>query len=583
MSGIDSFTKLLLHCDGANNSTTFTDSSASAATVTANGNAKITTAQNKFGGASGVFDGTGDFLRPPSSTDFAMSTGAFTIDCWLRLNATGAYQFIWSPTPGSNSGLSVDQSTNRLGYNTPGGVNTIVGTTALTTGTWYHVALTRSGSSNRLFLNGTQEGSTATDSTDYGTTAVQPYIGIFQDGATLALNGWLDEFRVSKGIARWTANFTPPTSAYSVDSAEVGIQRSWEFAPGSGPTKHLHPTQAYPRLPYAYVLTATVGTYALSGVAAATTRQSTFTAVAGAYTLSGVAAAFPRALKVSVTTGVYVLSGVAAALNKGKSLVAAAGAYVLSGVPAVFPAARKVTAVTGTYALTGVAAALNKGKLIVATAGAYVLSGVAAAFPVTRKVTAVTGVYTLSGVAATFPRALKVTAVAGAYVLSGVAATLSHGYKSVFAAGAYVLSGKAITAPLTRIVSVTTGVYTLSGVAAVLNKGKFLVAVAGSYVLTGKAITFPRSLILTAVTGVYTLTGVATELVYRLFEASQYLKRRAVAPALQSLRTNLPVLYDRGVKPTLQLIRDVTPSLTLRRSVSPKLNKIRDVDPSLGD
>jgi hypothetical protein len=216
--GNDAFTKLLLHFEGADASTTFTNSSASAHTVTASGNAQIDTAQFKFGSASALFDGAGDYLSLDGSSDFAAGTGDFAIDLWVRIAATGVYHYLYDGRPsGTGSGAYNSiyvNSSNSLEYYANGGTR-ITGTTALTTGAWYHVALTRSGTSTKLFLNGTQEGSTYSDSTNYTIGTSRPMIGVSGfDGSGSPLNGWIDELRVSKGAARWTANFTPPSAAY---------------------------------------------------------------------------------------------------------------------------------------------------------------------------------------------------------------------------------------------------------------------------------------------------------------------------------------------------------------------------------
>lgn len=84
MAFIDTYTKLLLHCDGTDGSTTFSDNGVTGHTVTANGNAQIDTAQSKFGNASGLFDGTGDYLTIPDHADWNFGTGNFTIDAWIR-------------------------------------------------------------------------------------------------------------------------------------------------------------------------------------------------------------------------------------------------------------------------------------------------------------------------------------------------------------------------------------------------------------------------------------------------------------------------------------------------------------------
>ena len=215
--GIDSYTKLLLHMDGADTSTTFTDSSLSAHTATANGNAQIDTAQSKFGGASGLFDGTDDYLNLDGHADFAFGTADFTVDFWVQLNATGIQQAFYDSRPSGANGLYSwlgVTSGNVLFYHANSGTR-ITGTTALGTGAWYHIALARSGTSTKLFLDGTQEGSTYSDSNNYIVGASRPTLATNGNSVTTnELNGWLDEVRVSKGIARWTANFTPPIEAY---------------------------------------------------------------------------------------------------------------------------------------------------------------------------------------------------------------------------------------------------------------------------------------------------------------------------------------------------------------------------------
>ncbi len=89
----DPNTKLLLHMDGSNGSTNFVDS-AQSRSVTANGNAQISTSQYKFGGASGYFDGSGDYLTVPDSSDWTFGTGDFTIDLWVRFSALQDSSFV---------------------------------------------------------------------------------------------------------------------------------------------------------------------------------------------------------------------------------------------------------------------------------------------------------------------------------------------------------------------------------------------------------------------------------------------------------------------------------------------------------
>jgi hypothetical protein len=196
-------------------------------TVTANGQTQIDTAQYKFGSASGLFDGNGDYLQLTNDADFTFGTGDFTIDCWVKLNAVGAVQLIYDGRPSGTNGaypaLAI-LNTNVIFYYVNAGIR-IQGTTALTTTSgWYHIAVARSGTSTKLFLNGTQEGSTWTDSTNYSSGGTgRPWIGAdgVQGGTTNNFNGWIDELRVSKGTAHFTSNFTPPSSPYTYDANNV--------------------------------------------------------------------------------------------------------------------------------------------------------------------------------------------------------------------------------------------------------------------------------------------------------------------------------------------------------------------------
>jgi hypothetical protein len=234
---IDSSTVLLLEFVGADASPTFADSSPSNKTVTRNGDAQIDTAQYKFskakfGTASGLFDGTGDYLSTPDSADWAFGTGDFTIDFWVRFNALPAASsaaVIYSQNVDGTGNNQVDVWI----YNNAGAYSLVFqsiagGTTHLnewfgvtiTTNTWYHMAIVRSGSTWYGFNNGAYP-YTTTNAAAVDDLAVQLVIGTAVDGTWWNLNGWLDEFRISKDIARWTANFTPPAAPYTRDSSTV--------------------------------------------------------------------------------------------------------------------------------------------------------------------------------------------------------------------------------------------------------------------------------------------------------------------------------------------------------------------------
>ena len=238
MYGIDSFTKFLLHCDGSDTSTTFTDSGVTGHTVTANGNAQIDTAQSKFGGASGLFDGSGDYLTIPNHADFAFGGGDFTVDFWVRFNAlptAGNFATFYGRDVSSHD-LQLDINNSAGTYKVRfipyiSGAKLVVNETwsGLTTGVWYHVAFVRSGNTWGVFIDGTLL-PTGSQSGTLDTTTDTISIGRHTSGSPREFNGWIDEFRISKGVARWTANFTSPASAYTIPNPAVLTLRQVDFA-----------------------------------------------------------------------------------------------------------------------------------------------------------------------------------------------------------------------------------------------------------------------------------------------------------------------------------------------------------------
>lgn len=188
-------------------------------TITAYGDAKVSTAQAQFGGASAIFDGTGDYLSIPDSADWAFGTNNFTVDCWVRFSASTNDQMIYAQ--GTNE-INLQQLymhfvDNTLHFVLNGGTtfdHSWAWTPSLNT--WYHVALVRSGSSWYAFVNGSSLG-TNTSSASIGDYTGAFIIGANYNVAVNFLNGYVDEFRVSN-IARWTANFTSPSSAHLNDA-----------------------------------------------------------------------------------------------------------------------------------------------------------------------------------------------------------------------------------------------------------------------------------------------------------------------------------------------------------------------------
>lgn len=204
-------------------------------TFTANGNAQIDTAQSKFGGASGLFAAGTDSISTGNSQDWNFGTagnGDFTVETWFRFNAssnTDAQKIVAVNNVGD--GWQINYRWRDPGGGTVSqietydGVNDIFTTICTSQGSdcadnqWYHLEVSRSGGTIRVFLDGVSEG-TVTDGTwDDGGSSL--YIGNNAAG-TNDFIGWLDEFRILKGKAAHTANFTPETAAYCGDVDGLG-------------------------------------------------------------------------------------------------------------------------------------------------------------------------------------------------------------------------------------------------------------------------------------------------------------------------------------------------------------------------
>lgn len=222
---VDSSTVLLLHGEGADASTTIKDSSATHRAVSVYGNAQIDTAQKKFGSASILFDGVSDAVYCADSDDWYLGTEDFTIDWWVRfssLPAAGNYAYIIGQRVNDNNRWNLlinnNSGTYRMILTVRGSQSIDISRnfSSLSTETWYHMAITRAGSSFKMFLDGNQL------STEYITgNTIDNFNTVLTLGSRYSdyawpLNGWLDEVRLIKGKAIWTASFTVPTTAYAI-------------------------------------------------------------------------------------------------------------------------------------------------------------------------------------------------------------------------------------------------------------------------------------------------------------------------------------------------------------------------------
>lgn len=203
---------LLLYGNGPNNSTTFTDSSLHNHTVTANGNAQISTAQSKFGGASMYF--YGGYIRATDSSEFAFGTEDFTVEAWLR--GTGPFLDTRTSLYNAGFGYNIQSSTNNITmWDGQGNSFVYTGSNTYDWTDWHHVAISRSGTTLRVFVDGSLDG---TATTSRNLTAQGGIVGaninkVLNGGGAKVFSGYIDDFRITKGVARYTSNFTPPTKS----------------------------------------------------------------------------------------------------------------------------------------------------------------------------------------------------------------------------------------------------------------------------------------------------------------------------------------------------------------------------------
>jgi hypothetical protein len=212
---------LLLHMDGSNGSTTFTDSSPVAATVTASSGTQISTTQSRFGGSSGRFLSASNYLTIPKSSVANFGTAEFTIEGFVWLQAErddfgtiiGNYTSFGSGALLFAAGMAATPGKWTLSYD--GVYPGISSTASVTYQQWTHFAIVRSGSTLSLYINGTSVGSASVTGANFDGTGTSFYVAASGDGlGNAGPNGYIDELRITKGVARYTANFTPPTAAF---------------------------------------------------------------------------------------------------------------------------------------------------------------------------------------------------------------------------------------------------------------------------------------------------------------------------------------------------------------------------------
>ena len=221
--GFDTYTKLVIHFDGADGATSYTAETTQAVTFV--GTSQLDTDQKIFGSSSLLLNGSSDYVTVPDSADWYFGSGSFTLDFWARFNSvdiskdligqyTDDYNRWGIYYSGGDKYLSVFSAaggSNSMWYHTP--FNPSVSN-------WYHIAVVRNGNAWNTYINGTSGTVNTLELGSYSNNmpdvASELAIGCV-DRTYNFFSGWIDEVRVSKGVARWTSNFATSSTAYPID------------------------------------------------------------------------------------------------------------------------------------------------------------------------------------------------------------------------------------------------------------------------------------------------------------------------------------------------------------------------------
>ena len=216
-----SYLKVAVPYNGTNGGTTFSDvhanvpgASGSNHTFTVTGDSQTSTASSKYYGSSGLFDGSGDYLTASANTDWSLD-GDFTIEGWMNIDS-GQKGIICSVGDASNNGTdgfefyaAAANDFRVYGNGTGGGTAAYwfgTGNGTFADGSWNHFALVRESNVAKAYINGTDIGKTYTTNTTYNgqLTLAAEYYDSGYDGH----DGYLQDFRLYKGVAKYTSNFT---------------------------------------------------------------------------------------------------------------------------------------------------------------------------------------------------------------------------------------------------------------------------------------------------------------------------------------------------------------------------------------
>lgn len=210
----------------------FTDYSKNNFTATQYDNVQISTTQSKFGGGSAYFDGNGDYLNIIDSTAFGFEIGDFTLEAWvyaLQLPVSDLAGIIDLRSAAGANGVAffLNQNANEIFFYNGADNTAIITNTTVSLNQWTHIACQRFQGNWSVYINGVKDLQTLFSESDVGNT--QPcFIGTAADSPSTYrnFNGYIDDLRITKGIARYTSNFTPPSKLPLNINNKISIKKT---------------------------------------------------------------------------------------------------------------------------------------------------------------------------------------------------------------------------------------------------------------------------------------------------------------------------------------------------------------------
>lgn len=375
---------LLIGGDGANASTAFTDESSYHHTLTANGNAQITTSQVLTGTGSVLLDGTGDFISCPTGIEFALG-GAFTVESFVRPSETTDWTIIglWSSFT-ANASWALGHIGGVLTwkfYDQSGTLRSLTYNWNPTVGTWYHIAVSRdlNSGTTRLRVNGVVVAKNTTWTPPRYVAGGSLFVGRQSGSALYDLNGRLDELRVTNFKDRYDTDSTvtihtgkKPRQGFQI----VGAAGSYVFSGKAASLK------------FAHRLAANAGSFAITGKKA----SLTYGALArGEFTVTGGTIRFLRTYRLVAGAGAFHFSGWPDLLTRQRRLVCASRAFLLNGKSVIFRRTYVVPLPTAHYTVTGKDIRLGLTRSLRVAAGAFTLTGLPAALTKHKRPTFIIG------------------------------------------------------------------------------------------------------------------------------------------------------------------------------------------------